>query len=241
MALDDATFAIIPAHALALLAPLRDVAGVTVALDGSRARVAFPSGARAVLERLLCAPGVELYERRENAWHRAGSSLPAFELDTRGSFIPLARALTPSHVEAEIAPQLRVTPVALTLARSEKPRECTAALYDLRALCAWADMASSRVIESFRAAMQGERVLVLGANPPWLDGAQRFWGERVQCPLGFELTPQAPESAICESLGLREGEIVVVGENGADVVPAGAIAQLTRAGIRLAAASRPLE
>lgn len=235
MPLDDASFAIIPAASLALLAPLRDVAGVTVALDASTARVAFPAGQRAVLERLLCAPGVELYSRVENAWHRAGSSLPAFDLDTRGSFIPLARALTPSRVEAEIAPQLRVTPLALTLARSEKPRECTAALYDQRALCAWADMASSRVIESFRAARQGERVLLMGANPPWIDDAQRFWGERVLCPLGFELTPPAPESAICEALGLREGEIVVVGEIGGDVIPAAAIGPCTRAGLRLAA------
>lgn len=232
--LEDASFAIIPAHALALLAPLRDVAGVTVALDGSRARVAFPRGQRAVLERLLCAPGVELYERRDSAWHRAGSSLPAFDLDTRGSFIPLARALTPSRVEAEIAPQLRVTPLAPTLARSEKPRECTAALYDLRALCAWADMASSRVIESFRAALQGERVLLLGANPPWLDGAQRYRGERVLCPLGLELTPPAPESAICEALGLREGDVVIVGEIGGEVVPASAFALFTRAGLRVA-------
>ncbi len=232
--LDDASFAFIPAHALALLAPLRDVAGVTVALDASTARVAFPAGQRAVLERLLCAPRVELFSRRENAWYRALESLPAFDLDTRGNFVPLARALTPSRIESELAPPLKSAPVALKLARSEKPRECTAALYALTQLCAWADMASARVIESFRAARQGERVLLMGANPPWIEPGQRYWGERVLCPLGYELTRDVPESATCEALGLREGDVVIVGEQGAELVPAAAFAQLTRAGLRLA-------
>ncbi len=232
--LEDASFAIIPAHALALLAPLRDVAGVTVALDASRARVAFPAGQRAVLERLLCAPGVELYSRRENTWYRALESLPAFELDTRGNFLPLSRALTPARIESELAPPLKPAPVILKLTRSEKPREVSAALYALPALAAWADMASARVIESFRAARQGERVLLIGANPPWIDGAQRFWGECVLCPLGFELTPDVPESATCEALGLREGDVVIVGEIGGEVVPASAFALFTRAGLRVA-------
>jgi hypothetical protein len=236
--LEDASLAIIPAHALALLAPLRDVAGVTVALDGSRARVAFPAGQQAVLERLLCAAGVELYARAENLWHRAGSSLPAFGLDTQGQFMPLARALVPVRIETELAPPLKPAPAALKLARSEKPRECTAALCALTKLAAWADMASTRVIESFRAAWQGERVLLMGANPPWIDPGQRYWGECVLCPLGFELAPDIPESATCEALGLREGDIVIVSENGGDVVPGSAFAQLTRAGLRMAAKER---
>jgi hypothetical protein len=232
--LEDASFAIIPAHALGLLAPLRDVAGVSVALDGSIARVAFPAGQRAVLERLLCAPGVELYSRRENAWYRATESLPAFDFDTRGNFLPLSRALTPARIESELAPPLKPAPVILKLARSEKPRESTAALYGLIALTAWADMASGRVIESFRAARQGERVLLTGVNPPWIEPGQRFWGERVLCPLGYELTPDVPESATCEALGLREGDVAIVSESGGEVVPAAAFAQLTRAGLRLA-------
>lgn len=235
MPLDDASFAIIPAHALTLLAPLRDVAGVTVALDKASVRVAFPAGQRAVLERLLCAPGVELYSRQGNLWHRAGSPLPAFDLDTSGTFVPLARAVVPGRIEAEIAPQRRVTPVALTLARSDRPRQCSAALYELRALCAWAEMAGTGVIESFRAAISSRRVVLLGQNPPWLHGAQRLWGERVLCPLGFELTPDVPESATCEALGLRQGDIMIVGEGGGEVVPAAAFTQLTRAGLRLAA------
>jgi MoxR-vWA-beta-propeller ternary system domain bpX2 len=232
--LDDASFAIIPQSALSLLAPLRDVAGVTVALDASTARVAFPAGQRAVLERLLCAPRVELFSRRENAWYRALESLPAFDLDTRGNFVPLARALTPARIESELAPPLKPAPVRLSLTRSEKPRDVTAALYALPALAAWADMASARVIESFRAARQGERVLLMGANPPWIEPGQRYWSERVLCPLGYELTPDVPESAICEALGLREGDVVIVGENGGESIPASAFALLTRAGLRVA-------
>jgi hypothetical protein len=124
--------------------------------------------------------------------------------------------------------------VILALARSEKPREATAALYALPALAAWADMASARVIESFRAARLKERVLLLGANPPWIEPGQRYWGERVLCPLGYELTPEIPESAASEALGLRERDVVIVGEHGGEVVPANAFTQLTRAGLRMA-------
>ncbi|KAA0211058.1 hypothetical protein EDM80_12395 [bacterium] len=234
MALDDASFAEIPAKALALLAPLRNQPGIEVSLDESIARVRWQRGQSAVVQRLLAAPGARLFEQVDGQWRLVGQALPAFDLDTGGSFMPLARALTPGRLDLQPDPPPGRPPLTLTLSRSDRVRETTAAIYDLAALATWAEMAGTDELHSCLAARLGQRVLLLGTCLPWFEGCSRWWGERVLCPLGFELTPALPQAVLCEALGLRDGEFALAGENGVEVLPSGALARLSRASLRLA-------
>jgi hypothetical protein len=54
-------------------------------------------------------------------------------------------------------------------------------------------------------------------------------------PLGFRPDPGWPESALCDALGLGDGELVLLRESGATAVPAEVLRPLTRAAARLAA------
>lgn len=219
---------------MSLLAPLRNLPCVTVCVSDGHARVAWPVGLQAVAERLLAAKGVMFYARLEGNWSGVGHAMPAFELDLGGKFVSLAQALTPQKLETELAPeQLRAAPLPLTLVTSDSPQPVSAALYEVSVLAAWAEMASTQTLESFSAARQVNRVLLVGSNPPWLTASVRLWGDRVLCPLGQRVEPALPESAICEALGLAAGDRAIFFGDEVDLVALAAFTPLSRAALRL--------
>jgi hypothetical protein len=123
--------------------------------------------------------------------------------------------------------------VALSLRRDERARATTAIRLALADLVNWAEHATSHALAELEGARAGETVVLRGKKLPAVSG-ERFWGERVLCPLGFTADPALPESALAQALGLEEGEIALVSESGISALPVAAFAKLTRAAVRSA-------
>jgi hypothetical protein len=241
--LEHVSCARLPAPALASLAGLRRVEGVSVLPDGEHAWVFWEDGEDAILRAVLPVSGVELYERRGDGWHRPGRRLPSFEGPPSGEPIPLDRAVTPERLSVEQSRPEVARPMPLGLIRDARPRPTTAMLCPLAGLVRWADSAPSAEIEAVRGALQGESALLLGRGLPPCPGATRYWGSRVLVPIGFRPRPGLPEEALVEALGASDRELlrlVPVGDRLAvEAIPLDAFVPLSRAGVRLAMGAGP--
>jgi hypothetical protein len=238
--LDAPRCASLPATALAALADLRREPGVAVTVAGDRAFVRWSSESGEVLRRVRPIAGVELYSRRGGLWYRHGHHLPTFRLpiDEDEESVSLHRAVTPNPVRPEPPTGIPPRPVELTLVRDGRVREATALGCWLDELGRWADMAPTARLSALRAAIAGDRVLLLGRRLPPIPGAERFWGGRILVPLGLRTAPELPEPALCRALGAGEDEILVLTHEGAETVPLRAFRTATRAGVRLALEGR---
>jgi hypothetical protein len=241
--LDHVSCARMPASALALLAGLRRVEGISVVRDGEHAWVFWEPGDQRVLRAVLPALGVELYEKKGVTWHRAGHRLPAFELPPTSEPIALNRVVTPEPFSAEQPPCEVLCPMTLSLARDGRPRPTTAALCSMATLGRWADSATSAEIEAIRGVLQGDSALLLGQQLPAWRGSVRYWGGRVLVPIGFETRPSLPEDVLLEALGGSGRELlrlVLVQDDSegaglaVEAIPLEAFRPLSRAGVRLA-------
>ena len=239
--LDHATGARMPTSALASLAALRCVEGISVVPDGEHVWVSWGSGDERVLRAVLPVEGVELYEKHGDSWRRAGRRLPTFEVPPAGEPIALDRAVTPEPFSAEPPPVEALRPTPLRLSRDGRPRPTTAALCPMATLGRWADSAPSAEIEAVRGVLQGDSALLLGRDLPAWPGSTRYWGGRVLVPIGFEPRPNFPEDLLLEALGGSGRELLrlVPDDRGgeglaADMIPLEAFRPLSRAGIRLA-------
>ncbi|MBY0396279.1 MAG: hypothetical protein K2X91_07390, partial [Thermoleophilia bacterium] len=128
-------------------------------------------------------------------------------------------------------------PVFLTVTRGGAIQPITALEVALAELLAWADVATTHEIERVRAARSGERVILMGEKLPALPGARRFWGVNLLVPAGFRPSPDLPEGALREVIGADAGELALLTESGAEIVPRAAFEPLTRAGVRLGASA----
>ncbi|MCB9895979.1 MAG: hypothetical protein H6839_16215 [Planctomycetes bacterium] len=228
--LTHASLARVPVDALPLLGRLRAYASVRVRLEGERAWVRWDEAGFEVLRALLPVHGAEFFEKLDAHWHLCGHSLPAFEVPT-GDFVPLASVVTPS-VAKPIADDADTLPrVVLALRRTDATRASCALLTTTKALAAWADMATQTEIAALEAARSGELVLVSGSRLPALAG-ERYWGERLLCPLGWAPDPDLPESALLEALGVQANELALVRKGAIEIIPRGAFRTLTRASAR---------
>jgi hypothetical protein len=238
--LDAVTCASLPSTALAVLADLRRHPDVVVALVGHRAWVRWPAGDEAVLHRVLPVPGVELYEQRDGAWYRPGSSLPSNGPPSAVSAQLLATVITPLPIQLEIvkaqagAAAPSITPAPLELLRDDRPRETTALLCSLEVLGRWAESAPTAQLAALHAARCGGMVLLLGRSLPPLSGGERFWGGRVLMPLGYRVEPRLPASALAEALRLKTDELLLLHREQREVLPRSVFQPLTRASVRLA-------
>jgi hypothetical protein len=235
--LENACAATLPARSLPALAAVRDRPGIRVSIRDGRALVAWDAGQEDVVRLLIGLPGVEFFEARGDFWHRPGASLPDFEASRalrESAFEPLARALVPGPIRAEPPSVIAPAPVPLRLVSDDRPRPARAMRTTLDALADWADRARTADFEGLSAAASGPDVLVLGDRLPTIPRAVRYWGRRVLAPLGRRPEPELPESAWAGALGGSDEDLVLLEEDGVEVVPLSAFGPLTRASVRLA-------
>ena len=235
--LANVTAARLPSSSLASLAGLRRVDGIAVLDRGEHSWVFWPLGETRVLDAVLPAPGVELFERRGDEWFRPGRLLPCFGVPTTGESIPIDRAVTPGAFEAEPPPEVPSSPLPLALRRDPTFRPTSATLCPLVELANWAEWATTAEIEAIRGAIRGDLALLLGKALPTWPGSVRYWGRRVLIPIGFAPAPDLPEEVLLETLGASGDEVfrLISAEGGveAESIPIVSFGDLSRAGIRL--------
>jgi hypothetical protein len=220
------------AGSLARLGPLR-AADVRARVEGDDLWLFWPEGEPELARVVLALDGAELFARRDGNWHRAGGHLPAFGVPSPEPARPLSSLLTPLAADPR-APDAGRLPVPLRLVPSDLPRPCSLLRVSLADLATWAECATSLQLESVVATGDQGAVLLRGDRLPPLAG-ERFWGRRVLLPLGTRAEPDLAEDILAAALRLEAGELALVSDRGAELVPLAAFAPLTRAGVRLAA------
>lgn len=235
--LDDVCCARLPTAALAGLAEVRCAEGIQVIAEGEACWLRWPPGSDDVLRAVLPLPGAVLYVERGGRWYRFGSRLPT-DGPPAAAAQRLDRVVLPGRVEPVAPGAGPWEPVALRLVRDDVPRVACAVQGSLAALQAWADGVSAVRLATFRTAVDGATVLLVGPRLPLLADSTRFWGRRVLVPLGFRPEPALPESALADVLRLGGEDVALLRGDGVDVVPARALRPLTRAGLRLAGGGR---
>ncbi|MCL4729382.1 MAG: hypothetical protein KJ044_02960, partial [Planctomycetes bacterium] len=212
--------------------PLRGAPGLTVRLEGETAWVRWSSADATVVSALLPAPGAAFFERRDGHWLPCGARIPV-DVPT-DDFAPLASLLFPQPVSVVSTEAPAVAAVRFHVARSDRVRPCTAVVCTPATLAAWAGMAPDAQIGRLVACRSGNLALVLGTEPPWIPGSERYWGQRVLLPLGWRAEPELPPDALCEAAGCEPDDLLLW-RNEPVIVPRRALAPLTRAAARLGA------
>jgi len=235
----DVSAARMPAAHLDVLAPLRADADVRVQLIGELAWVRWSAGRDAVVRRLLLAPGVAFFTRREALWFRFGSRLPTSDVPPASDGQPLARVLIPERFEPLPPNDVLDATLPLRIVRGGEPQRATALLCTIADLEVWSDSATTAELAAVSAVRSGNRVVLLGAKLPTIAEAIRFWGEALLVPVGFRAEPDLPTAAIRAACGASEGELVLLLEDGAELIPRAAFEPMTRAGLRLALREAP--
>ncbi|WP_435009493.1 hypothetical protein P12x_000747 [Tundrisphaera lichenicola] len=236
--LERVSCARLPAESLAALAGLRRSGGISVISRDDQTWVFWEEGDDGVLRAILPVPGVELFERRGESWHRVGHRLPSFEVPPDGEPVALARAVLPELFSAEFPGGDPPRPIRMNLVRDSRARPTSAALCPLLELVRWADLATSAELGSIQGAISGDFALLVGRSLPHLAGVERYWGRQVLVPIGHEPRPNLPESSLFDALGGTEDVILrLVPEaegTAVEAIPTAAFGKLTRAGVRLA-------
>jgi hypothetical protein len=244
----------IPESELPILADLRREGSIRVTIARGRAWVCWEDGPDAeatrciLVERLLPLVGVEIFSWSGRTWQRPGECLPAFDLpigEGPGGD-QLDRLILPEPLEIVPPDGDSPRPVPLLLTRDDRPRPATALRCRRGRLAAWADWAPTAWIESISAAWSapaGEgpdksEVLLMGPTNrlPHAEDGLRFWGHEVLIPLGYRAEPELSDRALREVVGAAPEDLVVVDEEGPELIPRQAFRPLRRATIRLAVA-----
>jgi hypothetical protein len=240
------------AEDLASLADLRGRAQMRVTLAAGRAWIWWQADSDVtpdlVARRIMPLEGAELFTRRGGQWYRLGERLPAFGIPSGAlvAGVSLDRIVIPAKISAErpvgnLPERLAVRVVPYD---SRQNRPATAMRSSIAELAAWADWATSYRLSclrgAWRVACRGEdgpsEALVLGdpGTLPLLPGSTRFWGGDLLVPLGFRVDPELPAPAIRHIVGAGQDELVLMDENGHELIAREAFKPLTRTGIRLA-------
>jgi hypothetical protein len=231
---NEVTAARLPADGLSALAALRARADIRVHLLNDVAWVTWPAGRPEVSRCLMPAHGVEFFAERDGEWFQFGRRLPTSERPPEGAGESVAVVLVPAAVEP-LPPAARLgSPVVLRLAHGGDVRPATALCCSLDALATWASRATTAEFDGLRAARTDDRAVLLGAKLPAIPGATRFWGTDLLVPVGFRPDPDLPPAALRDAIGVTGDELVLLSDDGADVIPRSAFEPLTRAGVRLA-------
>jgi hypothetical protein len=230
----DVSAARLPAAHLAALAPVRADGTVRVHASGDVVWVVWPVGRASVVRCLLPVPGVVFFTRRGGDWFRFGSRLPASDTPPEGDGRPVASVLFPGQFEPIPPATPEAPPVVVRIVRGGSPEPVTALACSLTDLAKWADTATTAELAAVRASRSGGRAVLLGDKLPVIPAAVRYWGRDLLVPVGFRPDPDLPPAALSAAVGAAPGELVLLDESGADVIPRAAFEPLTRAGVRLA-------
>ena len=236
---NDVTAARLPATGLGVLAALRNRPDIRVHLIDGVAWVRWPAGKPEVSRCLMPAHGVEFFAERGGEWFRFGSRLPTSDTPPTVGGVAVAAALRPAAFEPSPPEVGSGSPVVLRLVRGGEPQPASALMCPLADLAAWADRATTAEIAALRAARTDDRAVLLGSKLPALPNATRFWGTDLLVPVGFRPDPDLPPAALRDAIGVTAAELVLLTDDGADVIPRSAFEPLTRAGARLAMRGEP--
>lgn len=230
----------IPVDGLDALARFRDQADVLVLREEGlgRAWVRWTEPDDWVEQALRPVPGVVFFRFERDDWFAGSSRLPADELPPAASAMtPLSRAVVPSHLHWE-EPASDWERVPCRLVPDDRPRPCTAVVSTADRLIPWSETLPSFALAEYRAAVCGPRILLLGANPPLVEG-DRFWGDPILIPIGRRLEPELPAGFVADLFGVRAGDLAILTERpgglDARLVDRDVCRPLSRAGLRLAA------
>jgi hypothetical protein len=242
------------AHDLRVLADLRGRVELRVLFAGDRAWVFWPADSEMIPEvlvgRILPLEGVDLYTERGGRWYRLGEHLPAFSVPFRDGAdgVLIDRILFPGKLSAQRPERRFSDAVRAGLVRDEREgfRPATALSCSLQVLCVWAEQATSSQLSSLQGAWRiasdeeedekAAEAFVLGAagELPLLPESVRYWGNELLIPVGFRADPDLPERAFRRVVGAGLGDLVVLNEDGFELIARDAFKPLIRAGIRLA-------
>ncbi len=127
-----------------------------------------------------------------------------------------------------------------------QPQVAAAVSCRLAGLAEWAERETTARIAALTAVWishsdgdpEVAEVLVLGPSGrlPTTRGDSRFWGVDLLIPIGFRVDPELSESAIRRVVGARPDDLVLLDNQGPELIPREAFQPLSRAAIRLACA-----
>jgi hypothetical protein len=242
----------IPAQNLRDLADLRDRPEIRVTLAGGRAWVWWQADSDVMGEilarRIMPIEGVELFTQRGGQWYRLGDHLPAFDIPivVESTSAPLDRIIIPAKLSAVRPEESRRKPLQIKLERDHKHamRPATALRCSLRVLAEWVGHATSSQLSHLQGAWRGAsdvedgdaEAIVLGSprTLPLLQEGVRYWGTDLLVPLGYRPVPELPEPALRRVVGAGPADLVVLDEDGFEVIGREAFRPLTRASVRMA-------
>jgi len=230
---DKVAAAWLPQVQLRYLAGVRCRSDVVAILTGEKAWVTWPAEIDEVWQALLPCPECEFYEERDHSWYRLGRRLPALEFPPKGEPKSLDAILFPAPAQSVLPPVLSSVAVRLQLVADDRVRPTSALRCSIAYLQEWADSATGKELADCQAAYCGELVVLRGGRLPGIPTAERFWGKRVWMPLGFCPEPNLPESAVRAAAEVSPDELLLLTQNGAEAIPEGLFAPVTRAGVQL--------
>jgi hypothetical protein len=231
--LDAVSCASLPPAAIAGLASLRTRADIRFTKHADRIWLWWRPGDSAVAEKILPLTGVELFSRQDGLWFRWGSLLPYTGVPGEQDARPLATLLIPDALTPREEDRVPGR-IGLTLVRDTLVRPPTALRCSMEDLTRWVDGATSQQMGRLEAARGGKLVLLRGQQLPLIANSERWWGDAILIPLGFRAEPSLPESILRDALQIPAGSLVIISEQGVELVPRIAFSRVTRAGVRLA-------
>jgi len=230
----DVEYACLPAAAMGRLAPLRGHPGVEIALQERNLWLRWHAGNEFVAGALFALKGCQLFSRRDDRWYAWGRAVPAFDVPDSLRFRPLDQVIFPAPVQPLSAEGFAVEPMDVRLVPDPVYRPTLALSCSLSAFLSWAESMPACALERFRAAIDGDRLFVLGKKLPWIDGAERYWGRSVLTPLGYRPDPELPDAWLRSALGINDSDILVLRHDGGDIIAQDHFTPVTLAALRLA-------
>ena len=224
----------LPAAAMGRLAALRCEEGLEIALHDRDLWVRWAPGDDAVALSLLPLPGCRLYGQRDGHWHAWGEALPAFDVPVSLRFRPLAQVIFPAAVQPIAAETFAPVTARMTLVEDGEFRPTTAMQCPLRPFWTWADTVPPCRLSCLRGAVHRDQLFLLGKNLPWLDAAERFWGQAVLAPIGRRPQPCLSESDLRRAAGVADSDLFVLRSDRCDIIAQDLFASLSHAALRLA-------
>ncbi len=230
----------LPISSLGSFADLRRDRHLRIVVQEDLAWIVWDSPDPALVHRLMTIPNSRLFSRESGGWTLLGNRVPSFNLpidvDNGRS---LVHEIIPAHLEPTTPDSAPLSRVELRLVRDPigLERPATLLICDIGTLTEWADMAVSSAFDRLSGATSGRAAIVRGAPLPTIVATSRYWGNRVLCPLGFQLNPALPEPAILQAHNVPKDRLLIFHDEepvSHETVPLSVLVPLSRASIRIA-------